>query len=70
MMEGDFDESGIHEGWSDTKAHEFLDRLVQTILSNRIFPIGYGAIVKDSGSTPREQALAGRGEICKWESGH
>lgn len=36
-----------YSGWSDDKARRFLDRLVQCIIRNRIFPIGYGVIVAD-----------------------
>lgn len=38
---------GPYKGWDDKKAGKFLDRLVQTIIRNRIFPICYGIIVDD-----------------------
>lgn len=38
---------GPFAGWSDEKANKLLERLVQGILRNRVFPIGYGAIVAD-----------------------
>jgi len=38
---------GRYAEWSDEKAGNFLDCLVQAILRNRIFPIGYGVVVKD-----------------------
>jgi hypothetical protein len=43
---------GEYKGWSDDKANKFLERILQTITRNRIFPIGYGVIVDDFGSLP------------------
>jgi hypothetical protein len=43
---------GEYKGWSDEKATKFLERLLQTITRNRIFPIGYGVIVKDFDALP------------------
>ena len=48
---------GEYKGWSDEKATKFLERLVQTIIRNRIFPIGYGVIVKDFDSLPLQSRL-------------
>jgi hypothetical protein len=41
-----------YKGWSDDKAAKFLERLIQTIIRNRIYPIGYGVIVNDFDSLP------------------
>jgi Protein of unknown function (DUF3800) len=38
---------GVYENWSDEKARNFQSRLVQVITSNRVFPIGFGVVVKD-----------------------
>jgi hypothetical protein len=38
---------GKYKGWSDEQARTFLNRLVQAIVRNRIFPIGYGVVVED-----------------------
>lgn len=43
---------GPYEGWSDAKARNLLDRLVQTILSCRVFPIGYAVMVGDFNALP------------------
>ena len=36
-----------YKDWSDEKADKFLERLVQAIMRNSIYPIGYGVIVAD-----------------------
>jgi hypothetical protein len=38
---------GEYKDWSDEKADKFLGRLLQVILRNRVFPIGYGVVVDD-----------------------
>jgi hypothetical protein len=38
---------GPYKGWSDDKAGKFLDRLMQAIIRNRIFPISYGIVTND-----------------------
>jgi hypothetical protein len=38
---------GSYTGWSDDKANKFIERLLQCILRNRVFPIGYGVVVDD-----------------------
>jgi hypothetical protein len=38
---------GVYADWDDDKARKFLDRLVQAIMRNRIFPIGYAIVVQD-----------------------
>jgi len=38
---------GVYQAWDDEKARKFLDRLVQAIMRNRVFPIGYAVVVKD-----------------------
>jgi hypothetical protein len=38
---------GPYRNWSDDKARTFLERLVQTVMRNRIFPITYAVIVDD-----------------------
>lgn len=43
---------GQYEGWSDQKARNLLERLVQIILSSRVFPIGYASIVADFNALP------------------
>ena len=48
---------GEYKGWSDERATKFLERLIQTIIRNRIFPIGYGVIVKDFDSLPLQSRL-------------
>jgi len=35
-----------YRGWSDDQAKKFMERLVQTIVRNRIFPFGYGVVVE------------------------
>jgi len=35
-----------YRGWNDDKANKFLERLLQTIVRNRIFPFGYGVVVE------------------------
>jgi hypothetical protein len=46
-----------YKGWSEDKANKFLERLLQTIIRNRIFPIGYGIVVKDFDSLPLQGRL-------------
>jgi hypothetical protein len=41
-----------YKGWDDAKAARLLDRLVQAIIRNRIFPIGYAVVVNDFLSLP------------------
>jgi hypothetical protein len=36
-----------YTGWNDETANRFLERLVQTVLRNRIFPFGYGVVEED-----------------------
>ena len=38
---------GRYIGWADEKANRFLERLLQCIIRNRVFPIGYGVVVDD-----------------------
>lgn len=33
--------------WNDAKADKFLDRLIQAVMRNRIFPVGHGVLVSD-----------------------
>lgn len=49
--------SGPYKGWSDEKARKFIERLLQTITRNRIFPIGYGVIVDDFLDLPKHIRL-------------
>ena len=35
-----------YKGWDDDKANKFLQRLLETIVRNRIFPFGYGVVVE------------------------
>ena len=37
----------VYKGWPDEEADKLLERLSQAIMRNRIFPIGYGIVVKD-----------------------
>lgn len=41
---------GEYKGWPDDKAEKLLERLVQTIIRSRIFPIGFGLVVDDFNS--------------------
>ncbi len=41
-----------YTGWSDDKAKKFLERLVQAIVRNRIFPFGYGVVVEHWNALP------------------
>jgi len=41
-----------YRGWSDDKADKFIERLVQTVARNRIFPFGYGVVVDDWKALP------------------
>jgi hypothetical protein len=45
---------GDYATWSDEKASAFLERLIQCIVTNRIFPIGYAVIVDDFLALPYE----------------
>ena len=38
---------GVYETWDDEKARKFLDRLVQCVMRNRVFPITFAIIVGD-----------------------
>lgn len=46
--------TGHYKNWNDDKTRKFLDRLVQAIMRNRIFPITYGIVVEDFLSLPLE----------------
>ncbi len=37
---------GPYKDWDDAKAAKFLERLIQAIMRNRIFPIGYAIVVQ------------------------
>jgi hypothetical protein len=41
-----------YTGWSDDKANKFIERLVQAIVRNRIFPFGYGVVVEHWNALP------------------
>jgi uncharacterized protein DUF3800 len=43
---------GHYKDWTDDKARHFLDRLVQAVMRNRIFPISYAIVVEDFLSLP------------------
>lgn len=43
---------GEYADWDDIKARRFLDRLVQCIIGNRIFPISFAIIVGDFRKLP------------------
>jgi hypothetical protein len=45
---------GPYKTWDDAKATKFLDRLVQTIMRNRIFPIGYAIVVQHFSDLPQK----------------
>jgi hypothetical protein len=37
---------GPYKTWSDEKAHKFLERIVQAVIRNRIFPVGCAIVVQ------------------------
>jgi hypothetical protein len=41
-----------YEGWGDDRANKFIERLVNAIARNRIFPFGYGVVVEHWAALP------------------
>jgi hypothetical protein len=54
-----------YDGWDDAKAEKYIDRLVQVIQRNRIFPFGHGVVVAHWNAFPLEDRKAMTGASFK-----